>query len=130
MSEPMSTPNDITLTVTVSQELMQEIEQKSQENGHSITQLVQEAIREYLTLNNATDIELLRRQIIELQRQLLTLEKIPKDLTAVETRVATLERRLGSVSVTNQRTSLPTVAADDEEFYDEPDEILTDFLSD
>ena len=126
----MSTPNDITLTVTVSQELMQEIEQKSQENGHSITQLVQEAIREYFTLNNATDIELLRRQIIELQRQLLTLEKIPQDLTAVETRVAILERRLGSVSITNQRSSLPTVAADDEDFYDEPDEILTDFLPD
>ncbi|MDT9255849.1 MAG: ribbon-helix-helix protein, CopG family [Limnospira sp. PMC 1254.20] len=130
MSDPMSAPNDITLTVTVSQELMQEIEQKSQENGHSITQLVQEAIREYLALNNATDIELLRRQIIELQRQLLTLEKIPQYLTAVETRVAILERRLGSVSITNQRSSLPTVAADDEDFDDEPDEILTDFLAD
>ncbi|KDR58458.1 ribbon-helix-helix protein, CopG family [Arthrospira platensis] len=130
MSEPMSTPNDITLTVTVSQELMQEIEQKSQENGHSITQLVQEAIREYLTPNNATDIELLRRQIIELQRQLLSWEKIPKDLTAVETRVGILERRLGSLSVTNQRISLPSIAEDDEDFYDEPDEILTDFLSD
>ncbi|MDT9179240.1 MAG: ribbon-helix-helix protein, CopG family [Limnospira sp. PMC 1291.21] len=126
----MSAPNDITLTVTVSQELMQEIEQKSQASGHSITQLVQEAIKEYLNLNNATDIELLRRQIIELQRQLLTLEKIPQDLTAVETRVAILERRLGSVSITNQRSSLPTVAADDEDFYDEPDEILTDFLPD
>ncbi|AMW27374.1 MULTISPECIES: ribbon-helix-helix protein, CopG family [unclassified Limnospira] len=130
MSDLMSAPNDITLTVTVSQELMQEIEQKSQASGHSITQLVQEAIKEYLNLNNATDIELLRRQIIELQRQLLTLEKIPQDLTAVETRVAILERRLGSVSITNQRSSLPTVAADDEDFYDEPDEILTDFLPD
>lgn len=122
--------NDITLTLTVSQELMQQIQQKSQETGYTISQLLQEAINQYLTSDNSSDIKLMSRQILDIQRQLLTIEKVPQDLTKVEARVAMLERRMGGATMVTKPQVLSTVDDNEEEFYDEPDEILTDFLPD
>ncbi|MEB3887209.1 ribbon-helix-helix protein, CopG family [Lyngbya sp. CCY1209] len=129
-------PDDRTVNIAIPQEWVNQLQERSRQTGRPISELLREAVGQYLAIDILTsspspvELELLKREVSDLRRKLFVLEKTAVSLELLESRVATLERRVGWGTVTPGLSNPPVVDDDDEEIYDEPDEILTDFLPD
>ena len=126
------------LSATVPTEWVAKLTHLSEKNGCSLEELVREALAQYLDLNHfsaSPDSE--SASFTTLQKQLVTLTTRVKDLEVLFSQVAKLEAKMFSL----ERTLMPELStlpetetftqflATDDEQYDEPDEILTDFLT-
>jgi len=128
--------DDTTVNIAIPQEWVNQLRERSRKTGSPISELLRSAVGQYLAIDIPTsspspvEFELLKREVSDLRRQLFVLEKTAAALELLESRVAALERRVGWGTVTPGASNPPVVDDDDEEIYDEPDEILTDFLAD
>ncbi|MGC9526471.1 MAG: ribbon-helix-helix domain-containing protein [Limnospira sp.] len=129
-------PDERTVNIAIPQEWAHRLQERSRQTGCPISELLREAVGQYLATDIPTsspspvELELLKREVSELRRQLFVLEKTVPAFKLLESRVAMLERRVGWGRVTPGSSTAPAVDDDDEEIDDEPDEILTDFLPD
>lgn len=125
------------IETTVSSEWAEQLHQLSLETGHSLEELIQEAIGQYL---DKTRISLSSQSVdleyFNLQKELLDLQKKVKSLEALSNQVAKLEAKLlGIEKIVIPKPSLSPISTSsqvltDNNDQDEPDEVLTDFLVD
>lgn len=133
-------PNSVNIAAMVPQEWLVKLEQLSQETGRSLEELIREALAQYLGIEKkiSPSQTLGNVRLATVQQELTTLKQKVNHLEQLFPQVAKLEAKLFSLEKTlipelsilpNSQTFTQVVPIDDDEQYDEPDEILTDFLS-
>lgn len=126
------------LSAIVPQEWLVKLEQLSQETGCSIEELIQDALAQYLNLDPVSPSgTVVNVPLATIQKELATLTQKVNDLEQLFSQMAKLEAKMFSLEKTltpERSTPYPTrtftkslVTDDDQD--DEPDEILTDFLT-
>ncbi len=125
-----------TIETTVSQELAHQLNQYSLETGRSVAELVQEAIYQYLeTIKtslklNSQNLEdsTINQEILILQKKVQSLELLFHQVSKLEAKITSIEKIIiPEVTITSDSTFAQLLTDDSDE--DEPDEILTDFLT-
>lgn len=125
-----------TIETTVSQELADQLNQYSLETGRSVAELVQEAIYQYLeTIKtslklNSQNLEdpTINQEILILQKKVQSLELLFHQVSKLEAKITSIEKIIiPEVTITSDSTFAQLLTDDSDE--DEPDEILTDFLT-
>ena len=133
-------PNSVNIAAMVPQEWLVKLEQLSQKTGRSIEELIREALAQYLGIEKkiSPSQTLVNVPLAMIQQDLTTLKQKVNHLEQLFPQVTTLEAKLFSLekilipelsTLPNSQTFTQVVPLDDDEQYDEPDEILTDFLS-
>lgn len=134
-------PNSVNIAAMVPQEWLVKLEQLSQETGRSIEELIREALAQYLGIEKkiSPSQTLTNVPLATVQQELTTLKQKVNHLEQLFPQVAKLEAKLFSLekilipelsTLPNSQTFTQVVPIDDDQQYDEPDEILTDFLPD
>ena len=133
-------PDSVNIAAMVPQEWLVKLEQLSQKTGRSIEELIREALAQYLGIEKkiSPSQTLVNVPLATIQQDLTTLKQKVNHLEQLFPQVTTLEAKLFSLekilipelsTLPNSQTFTQVVPLDDDEQYDEPDEILTDFLS-
>ncbi len=133
-------PDSVNIAAMVPQEWLVKLEQLSQKTGRSIEELIREALAQYLGIEKkiSPSQTLVNVPLAMIQQDLTTLKQKVNHLEQLVPQVTTLEAKLFSLekilipelsTLPNSQTFTQVVPLDDDEQYDEPDEILTDFLS-
>lgn len=126
---------NITLETIVSLEWAEQLNQLSLETGHSLTELIQEAIGQYLNKtrgflsNQSIDLEYLnlQKELLNLQKKVESLKPLLNQVAQLEAKIVALEKIvIPELSISPSATFSQLLT--DENDQDEPDEILTDFL--
>lgn len=125
----------------VPQEWVEQLETIAKQTGQSVNDLVREAIAQYLgvekfSFSTPPDWERLNAELTTYKTQLEELNQKIDDLSTYSQLVTTLQMRLtaleGRVIQNNQDeaivTSSPELDINEDDYDDEPDEILFDFL--
>ncbi|MGL4503310.1 MAG: hypothetical protein ACRC2M_10685 [Planktothrix sp.] len=125
------------IETTVSSEWAEQLNQLSLKTGHSLEELIQEAIGQYLDKTSVfLSSESVDLQYLNLQKELLNLQEKVKSLEPLSNQVAKLEAKLlGIEKIVIPKPSLSPSSnfskfLTDDNDQDEPDEVLTDFLVD
>lgn len=125
-----------TIETTVPQELAHQLNQYSLETGRSVAELIQEAIYQYLeTIKtslklNSQNLEdsTINQEILILQKKVQSLELLFHQVSKLEAKITSIEKIIiPEVTITSDSTFAQLLTDDSDE--DEPDEILTDFLT-
>ncbi len=125
-----------TIETTVPQELADQLNQYSLETGRSVAELIQEAIYQYLeTIKtslklNSQNLEdsTINQEILILQKKVQSLELLFHQVSKLEAKITSIEKIIiPEVTITSDSTFAQLLTDDSDE--DEPDEILTDFLT-
>jgi predicted DNA-binding protein len=125
-----------TIETTVSQELAHQLNQYSLETGRSVAELVQEAIYQYLETiktslkSKSQNLEdsTINQEILILQKKVQSLELLFHQVSKLEAKITSIEKIIiPEVTITSDSTFAQLLTDDSDE--DEPDEILTDFLT-
>lgn len=118
------------LGARVPQKWISRFETISQQTGRSVDDLVREAIAQYLGVEAelvvAGQIDDLKAQISRIAKKVDALYDSKTELRQVSARLTTLERILGTAALSQPQT--PPETAEEEDEFDEPDEVLIDFL--
>lgn len=133
-------PDSVNIAAMVPQEWLVKLEQLSQETGRSIEELIREALAQYLGIEKKVSPSqtLVNVPLATVQQELTTLRKKVNHLEQLFPQVAKIETKLFSLekilipelsTLPISKTFTQVVPLDDDEQYDEPDEVLTDFLS-
>ncbi|MGF1481709.1 MAG: ribbon-helix-helix protein, CopG family [Cyanophyceae cyanobacterium] len=117
------------LGAPVPQKWIERFELLSAQTGRSLTELVREAIAQYIGMDREVTVEL-EEEIVELKQKVSELEPHKQQLKSLHVRLEILEQKLSQTQAdkTFQQSATPSPMLDDDDFDDEPDEILTDFL--
>ncbi|MBE9145131.1 hypothetical protein [Planktothrix mougeotii] len=124
---------NIKIETTIPQEWASQLNQLSAETGHSVDKLVQEAIGQYLenvkssSISNSTNLDSLNlhQDLLILQQKVESLEPLLYQVAKLEAKIVALEKMIPEVPIIPNSTFAQLLTNDD----DEPDEVLTDFLS-
>ncbi|VXD24572.1 conserved hypothetical protein [Planktothrix serta PCC 8927] len=127
------------IETTVPQEWADQLGELSLETGRTVEELVQEALGQYLarikTAFAPASIDL-EASNIEIQKELSILKQKVQSLEQLLNQVAKLEAKIFSLEkIVSPELSIPPNSTfaqllTNDEDYDEPDEIMTDFLPD
>lgn len=120
------------LSAMVPQSWIAQFESLSQQKGRSVEELVREAIAQYLGIPEATpthsiELEAVQKKLEALSQKLSTLEVACDRISRLETRLNALER-LSQPSLMSNLSTVQKIEDEADYEYDEPDEILSDFL--
>ena len=125
------------IEITVSSEWAEQFNQLSLETGHSLEELIQEAIGQYLDKtrvflsSHSIDLEYfnLQKELLNLQEKVESLKPLLNKVAKLEAKIVALEKIvIPELSISPSSTFSQLLADDNDQ--DEPDEILTDFLVD
>lgn len=125
------------IETTVSSEWAEQLHQLSLETGHSLEELVQEAIGQYLDKtrvllsSQSVDLEYfnLQKELLDLQAKVESLKPLLNQVAKLEAKMVTLEKIVVPELSLSPSSTFSQLLTDDND-QDEPDEILTDFLVD
>jgi len=128
---------NIKIETTISPEWAERLNQLSLETGSSLEELVQEAIGQYLekikVSDNSDSVDLqylnLQKELLTLQKKVQSLEPLLHQVTKLEVKIIGIEKIvMPKLSISPSSTCAQLLINDNDQ--DEPDEILTDFLGD
>ncbi|MDV3000214.1 MAG: hypothetical protein N5P05_001820 [Chroococcopsis gigantea SAG 12.99] len=101
---------------------LRQLEKLAAEKESSVSEVIKKAIEQYLITNDSNpDLRPLKQQIQQLSEQVQILRNAQHKINHLDLRVCILEKKV-------LPTLSPDVAEDGEEYEDEPDEVLTDFI--
>lgn len=137
----MSNEDHKLLGATVPQEWIDRFEKLAKQRGHSVTEVVRDALAKYIGIdaNSAkmfsqleqcqTEIKLLKKKITELELYKTQIKDLSIRLSCVEQNIGKIQTQsINTNSKASSETWLIKDTIDEDDFDDEPDEILTDFL--
>ena len=130
----MSNQAEVNLNVKIPQQWLGRLTKLAQENNQSVEALILAVLAEYLNFDEAgfpvqelpQELQQLRQRVIQLERQNYQFDKLTNRLNILEKLIASLQTQLIEPKPS---TSLPS-SEEYDDIYDEPDEVLTDFLPD
>ena len=129
--------DNIKIETTVSPEWAAQLNQLSLETGHSLEELIQEAIGQYLDKtrgflsSQSVDLEYfnLQKELLNLQEKVESLKPLLNQVAKLEAKIFALEKIvIPELSISPSSTFSQLLTDDNDQ--DEPDEVLTDFLVD
>ena len=133
----MSNQAEVNLNLKIPQQWFGRLTKSAQENNQSVEDLILAVLAEYFNFDERgfqvqqlrQELEQLRQRVIQLEGQDYQFEQIINRLNILEKLMASLQTQWIKL---RPSTSLPLVEEydDDDDIYDEPDEVLTDFLID
>jgi predicted transcriptional regulator len=126
----------ITLSTKVPRSWGNKLEELAEQTGRSPTDLLREALAQYLGVEDEKTAEMDRLRAIEtelagLNQKVTELEPYKTQMTVILTKLAIIERAIASNQYPGNITQTFAVemqAIADDDLDDEPDEILIDFL--
>ncbi|CAD5911571.1 hypothetical protein PCC9214_00073 [Planktothrix tepida] len=127
---------NIKIETSIPKEWASQLNQLSAETGHSVDKLVHEAIGHYLekvqfsSISNSANLDAsnLHQELLILQQKVQSLEPLLHQVAKLEAKIVTLEKIIiPEVPIIPNSTFAQLLTNDDDD--DEPDEVLTDFLS-
>jgi hypothetical protein len=129
----MSKDKDVTFKITIPTDWSQQLETIAQENNTSKMAIISQAIAQYLVVDYdkfylTSKLEKMSAELDNLRQKITQIEPHTHQITILNNRLTILEKTLAAMSgevVLNQSFAEPL---NDEDWEDEPDEILTDFL--
>ena len=139
----MTDHQEIPLEIAVPQGWYAKLEDLAKQTGRSQTELVQEALAQYLEVTAAqrspvlVQIEHFESELANLRQKVTELEPYKQQVGKLLVRLEAVERKLSQVEKQDTpplpfenepARNLSVEEADDDDFDDEPDEVLTDFL--
>lgn len=132
-SAQMNDRQEIKLETTIPQEWMDRFEDLAKQTGRSLTELIQEALAQYigadLGARSPSQLEQFRSELAFLRQKVTELEPYKERVEMLSVRLEAIEgKRSQAENKSTSSQNLPLDEADDDDFDDEPDEILTDFL--
>jgi outer membrane murein-binding lipoprotein Lpp len=129
------------LEANVPQAWIEQFETLAKQNGRSVCELVREALARYLGISGqqpatsldrlSSELKTFKAELAELTQKVNALSEKSYLITTMSARLTTLERAIAldnSMQTTASTTPSQSMDADDNDYDDEPDEILTDFL--
>ncbi|AFY78771.1 MAG: ribbon-helix-helix protein, CopG family [Hydrococcus sp. C42_A2020_068] len=132
--------DEATLEVNVPQAWIEQFETLANQSGRSASELVREALARYLDISGqqpatsldrlSSELKTFKAELAELTQKVNALSEKSYLITTMSARLTTLERAisLGNLKQTTTSTPCQLMDTDDDDYDDEPDEILTDFL--
>jgi hypothetical protein len=131
--------NESFLEVQFPQEWVEQFEMLALQTGRTVSELVREAIAQYLGISEqpssqrleqlSAEFKTFQAELAELTQKVNALSGYSHLVTTLSVRLTTLE---GMVAQSPPNQSIPSssfqLIDEDEDDYDEPDEILTDFF--
>ncbi|WP_013322874.1 ribbon-helix-helix protein, CopG family [Gloeothece verrucosa] len=138
----MTDKNNEFLGAKVPQEWINQFEKLAQQSGRSVTELVRDALAQYIGIDASSskvvsqleqvqiELKLLRQKIAEMELYKTQIRELSVRLAAVEqSRGKERSQFLSPNSLSFSQSSLiKSETEEDEDYEDEPDEVLTDFL--
>jgi predicted DNA-binding protein len=126
------------LEVNVPQEWSEQFERLAKQSGHSVSELVREALAQYLDNCDrssirldclSSDLESLKADLANLVQKVNLLSENSHLVATMSARLTALERIAIASKAPETTISMPSSLDDeDDDDFDEPDEILMDFL--
>lgn len=130
--------NKSTLKTAVPQEWIEQLETLAKQNKCSVSELLRDAIAQYLNISERPDLQSLDEFRSELNTFKLYLSQLTEKvnsysshsqlLTTLSIRLAALEGAIAPKDFAIDNASTSSNLFDDDDDCDEPDEILTDFI--
>ncbi|OKH24494.1 hypothetical protein NIES593_07410 [Hydrococcus rivularis NIES-593] len=132
--------DEATLEVNVPQAWIEQFETLANQSGRSASELVREALAHYLGISGqqpatsldrlSSELKTFKAELAELTQKVNALSEKSYLITTMSARLTTLERAIALGNSTQTATAAPSqlMDTDDDDYDDEPDEILTDFL--
>ena len=125
--------NQANINLKLPPEWLENLQELASKNNQSTHELILEILANYLNIDYSNfEGKQIRAEIEELKARFKQLEQKDYQFTRLNERLNILEELIISLQsqVISPKASpdLSTLDDDDEEIYDEPDEILTDFL--
>lgn len=130
----MSNQAEVNFNLKIPQQWLGRLTKSAQENNHSVEDLILTVLAEYFNFNERDfqiqqlhqELQQLRQRVIQLEEQDYQFAQLTKRLNILEKLIASLQTQWIKL---RPSTSLSLVEEyDDDDIYDEPDEVLTDFL--
>jgi Ribbon-helix-helix protein, copG family len=126
------------LKTAVPHEWMEQLEMLAKQTGCSVSELLRDAIAQYLgiceqpasqTLDQfRTELNTFKVSISQLDEKVNNLSSNSRLLTTLSLKIAVLEEIVAKNTTPAKNTATSSQLLDDDDDCDEPDEILTDFL--
>jgi DNA repair ATPase RecN len=130
--------NKLVLKTAVPQEWIKQLETLAKETGCSVSELLRDAIAQYLTISEQpssqtldqlrTELNTFKVSISQLTEKVNGISSNSQLLTTLSMRLAALEGIVAKNAFPANNASTPSQLVDDDDDCDEPDEILSDFL--
>jgi Ribbon-helix-helix protein, copG family len=130
--------NKLVLKTAVPQEWIKQLETLAKETECSVSELLRDAIAQYLNISEQPSSQTLDQLRTELNSFKLSLSQLTKKvnnissnshlLTTLSMRLEALEGIVAKNAFPANNASTPSQLVDDDDDGDEPDEILSDFL--
>jgi uncharacterized coiled-coil DUF342 family protein len=128
--------SDSYLGASVPSQWLRKYEDLAQKTGKSLEELVREALSQYLDLNTSVETpDQLNQEIEDLKKRVTELESSQGYINQLRVSIQVLEHKINQLS--SSKTEIPHQSLpnkqpsldDDTDEYDEPDEVLWDFMS-
>jgi phosphate uptake regulator len=129
----MGKEEQVTIKLKIPQEWTKKLNKIAEENYRTSEEMIMAIVAEYLNVsyedillqNLSEKVEKIERRLSKIEEKDYNLDKLVNRLTIMEKLMTSLQTRQ---IVTTAEIPLNSELEDDEDIYDEPDEILTDFL--
>lgn len=120
------------LKTAVPQEWIKQLETLAKQTGCSVSELLRDAIAQYLKISEQPSSQTLDEFRTELNTFKISISQLTKKVNGLSSNshlLTTLSMRMAALEGTSAKnTSTSSQLLDDDDDCDEPDEILTDFL--
>jgi hypothetical protein len=132
----MTPSQELMLGATVPQAWVERFECLAQQTGRSVTDLVREALAQYIGMDNPraiapSSLATLEAELAALKAKVASFDSLNQQVAVLTVRLVALEKiAVQAPSQLSQAQALSVQAGEleDDDCYDEPDEVLTDFL--
>lgn len=126
--------NQTNINLNLPSEWLENVQELALQNNQSVSELILEVLAKYLQIDyDDFQRKQIRKEIAELRAKFSQIEQTNEQFVKLNQRLNTLEKLIISlqsqVNYSQSNNNLVIIdEQEDEEIYDEPDEILTDFL--